>query len=366
MSEKKTDDQTPEIIVDTTELEKRVNANVEEKMKKYMEELKDYEEKKKDTEGKGVVEMMGTDKKTKLVEELRHVREGLGPLKEQWTVVVPSGTAYEVAGHLRDYVFVSEAVHGKQGETVNIPYVKDFDFVHITPEADSLTEATSIISTLQTTLKEAGRYTQVPYADIEMIDSNLLDELNQRFIRAAVRAEDKELITEIGTKATGSYAGYIDGSADTAGFYARYIPEAIGKLLAAGKDVHPGECILYITGVPYATLLTELSASSPMAFAIGQPLKSGVLTEYMGVKIVVGGYQTGTHMTTSTDTGTHLSAFLMRPKRALALAPKRDILIETDRLIKERILKIVGSHTFGVVAIDIKEVVQIITNIDKA
>jgi hypothetical protein len=279
---------------------------------------------------------------------------------------VPSGTLYEIGAHLRDFVFVSEVLHGKQGEVANIPYVKDFDFVHITAEADSLTEATSIINVLTTTLKEAGKYTQVPYADIEMIDSNLLDELNSRFVRAAVRSEDQELITLCGTHATTSYAGVIDGSAGTVAFYARYIPEAICKLLAKGKDVHPGELILYINAEPYGSLLEELSASSPMAFAIGQPLKSGILSEYMGVKIVVGGYATGSHMTTSTDTGTKLEAFLMRPKRALALAPKRELLIETDRLIKERVLKIVGSHTFGVVEIDATEIVPIFTNVTKS
>jgi hypothetical protein len=363
VAEAKTGDGTV-IEINLPEIDKTIQKLVEEspKLKEYFEELKEYKAKK--AEGKGVVEAMSTDRKTKLVEALRNVRQA--DIKEQWTVVVPSATAYEVAGNLRAYVFVSDVVQGKQGETVNIPYVKDFDFVQITPEADSLTEATSIISTLTTTLKEAGKYTQVPYADIEMIDSNLLDELNQRFVRAAVRSEDLNLITEIGTKATTSYAGIIDGQSDTAAFYARYIPEAIGKLLMAGKDVHPGELILYINGEPYATLLEELSASHPQAFAIGEPLKSGVLTEYMGVKIVVGGYQTGSHMTTSTDTGTHLQAFLMRPKRALALCPKRELLIETDRLIKERVLKIVGSHTFGVVAIDLKEIVPIFTNLTKA
>jgi hypothetical protein len=211
MAEKK--EEATEIVVDTSNIEKRlqetVKVTVEEKMKTYMEELRTYEKNK--AEGKGVIESMPKDKKTKLVEELRNVRNG--PIKEQWTVVVPSGTLYELAGHLRDYVFVSEVIQGKQGEVVNIPYVKDFDFVHITPEADSLTEATSIISTLTTTLKEAGKYTQVPYADIEMIDSNLLEELNSRFVRAAVRSEDQELITLIGTLATTSYGGVIDGNA---------------------------------------------------------------------------------------------------------------------------------------------------------
>jgi hypothetical protein len=52
----------------------------------------------------------------------------------------------------------------------------------------------------------------------------------------------------------------------------------------------------------------------------------------------------------------------MRAKRALCLAPKRDLLIETDKNIKTRVLQIVGSHTFGVVEIDPLEVCRIVSN----
>ncbi len=347
------------IEVNLPDIDKTVQKLVEEspKLKEYFEELKEYKAKK--AEGKGVVEAMGSDKKTKLIEALKNVRTT--DVKEQWTVTLPEQGTAEVSGHLRNYVYVTDAVKGKQGETVNIPYVKDFDFVHITPEADTLTEATSIISTFTTTLKEAGKYTQVPYADIEMIDSNLLELLNERFATAAVRAEDQELITLIGTLATTSYGGSIDGNAGTNPFYARWIPQAIGKLLQAGKDVHPGELVLYITPRPYAALLEELSGAQAYTYVEGGIIRTGLLDEYLGVKIICGHYRATYYPTTSTDTGTHEQAFLMRGKRTMALAPKRDILIETDRLIKERVLKIVGSHTFGVVLMDDDEVVRIIT-----
>jgi HK97 family phage major capsid protein len=348
-----------EIIVDTENMEKRLEQKIDAKMSKYMEELKKY--KPKESTDKGVVECMGTDRKKKLIEELHNIRNE--DVKEQWTVVVPSGTAYETSGHLREYVFVTDAVTGKPGETVNIPYVKDFDFVHITAEADSLTEASSIISTLTTTLHESGRYALVPYADIEMIQDGLMDELNARFVRAAVRAEDKDLLDLIGTHATSVYGGEVNyGGTETAAFYAKYIPEAIGKLLKAGKDVHPGELVLAMTPRTYAALLTELVASQAFTYPRGDVVKSGALTEYLGVKIIVTGNQEGYYRSTSTGTGTYEQCFLFRPKRALGLAPKRDILIETDRLIKERQVKIVGSHTYGVVEIDPLEVCRIISN----
>ena len=55
-------------------------------------------------------------------------------------------------------------------------------------------------------------------------------------------------------------------------------------------------------------------------------------------------------------------AFLMRGKRCLALAPKRDLLIETDRQIKERKLRVTASHTFGKVLLDAKSSVRIWTS----
>jgi hypothetical protein len=52
----------------------------------------------------------------------------------------------------------------------------------------------------------------------------------------------------------------------------------------------------------------------------------------------------------------------MRGKRAIALAPKRDILVETQKQVATRKLRIVASHTFGVKILDAKEIVRIWTS----
>jgi len=334
-----------------------MEKRIEEKLKGYFEELKTYQKEKLDKRGKGVIESYKNENATKLIEQLRDISHR--QVTEQWTIVIPALTEYEVAGHLRDYVFVTDIVKGKVGKDVTVPYVKDFDFDVITPEADTL-PSKSIIGTLTTTLKEAGAYSDVPYADIEKINQNLLDEINRVFAHAAVRAEDKVLVELLAALTTGQFAGDVGGTNNTESFYAKWVPDAIKTLLAAGKEVHPGDCVLYLTPNAYGSLLKELAASQIIAYARGDVITKGIIEDYLGVRIVVGGtVPEALHQATAT--ATRALCFLFRAKRCLCLAPKRDILIETDRFIKERKLRITGSHTFGALILDGLECVRIWT-----
>jgi len=356
-----TGEQTLEIDFDPMEkrLEEKQDKKLEEKLEKYFSELKGY--KPKDKGGKGVIETYSGGDKLKLVEQLQNIERG--DIKEQWTIAIPNLTSYELAAHLRDYVWVTDVMKGKPGDTVNIPYVDDFDFADPgTPGATTLSAVTGLISVLTTVLEERGRYFDCAYGDIEKIDANLLDELNRTFAHAAVRSEDKALIELVGTQTTSDFAGDVGSGTGTAEFYARYIPEAIAKLMEAGKEVHPGDLVLYMTAGPYGALLKELAASQPVAYARGDIIQKGVIEQYLGVRILVGGEVETGQRTTSTTTGTCELQFLMRAKRCIALAPKRDILIETDRQIAQRKLRIAGSHTFGVQLLDCTECVRIFGN----
>jgi len=268
-----------------------------------------------------------------------------------------------LAGHLRDYVWVSEVIKGKPGDTAYIPYVKDFDLTTSATVGDACAEVTGIISETSTTLKEGSAYTDVPYHTIEKYDQNLLDETNARFARAAVRCEDYNLMAALHAASSRTqFAGYMDRDTyANAAFVASWIPDALAKLLAAGKDVKPGDCVLWMHGKAYADLLKELVASNAFTVAKGDVVQQGMLTDYLGVRLVIGGLMPG-KARQGTGTGTCYPAYMMRAKRVLALAPKRDILIETDRLIKEKKLRIAGSHTFGVKVLDFKEAVQILCN----
>lgn len=343
--------------VDFSGMEQRISANQDAKMKKYMSELKEYYEKNpKQPEGKGVIEVgKGTDK-TKLLEALHSVARS--DIKEQWTIVIPNKTQYEPAAHLRDYVFVSDVLKGGPGDTVNIPYVKDLDFSYVSGTA--IGSVTGLVKYHSATIEEWGCWSDVSYKDIEKADQNVLDELNRVFGHAAVRAEDASIMGAMDGFATGSYAGAtVLGTSGTA-FQDEYVVQALRILLAAGKEVHPGDCVAYMTPTAYGDLLEQLVASQVIAYARGDVITKGIVEDFLGVKIVVGGFQP--EHVRSTATGTYEACFIFRAKRAVALAPKRDILIETDRQIKERNLRIAGSHTFAKDVMDPSECVKIITS----
>jgi len=312
--------------------------------------------------GKGVIIPQNEETK-RVTESFNRLLEGKTTvLKEQWTVTIPNYTSYETAAHLRDYVWVTEILKGKAGDTVNIPYVKDLDFQVLAAVGNAFSgETTGLISSVSTTLYEAGAWSDIEYYNIEKFDSNLLEQLNQAMAHAAIRAEDAKIMALVNAVTGTSFAGNVTRNTGTNYFYASNVPAALKLLLAAGKDVRPGDCVLYLTPHAYGALLEELADSEVIATAVPSIINQGVVEKYLGVSIVVGGTRTA-HARQHTGTGTVDVCYLMRGKRAIAFAPKRDILIETDKQIAARELRITASHTFGVKVLDAKEIVRIWTS----
>ncbi len=312
------------------------------------------------TGGKG--QTMSSQKQEKLIEGLKKVREDNWKLTEQWTVVIPNYTTHETAAGLRDYVWVDEILNGEPGDVANIPYVKDADFEILGAVGNAFAgETTGLVSSVTTTLYEAGLWTDIDYYLIERINQNLLDEINAVLAKASIRAEDEQIISLIAAGTSTNFAGDIGRSTGPAYFYAANIAQAIRALLNAGKQTRPNECVLYLTSYAYGALLEELSASQVIATADPKIITTGMIEEYLGVGLVVGGYRSTGHRTNAA-TGTVDLCFLMRGKRAVALAPKRELLIETDKQIATRKLRVAASHTFGVKVLDFKEVVRIWTS----
>jgi len=377
------------VEIDFSELEERMKRDMKTELKPYFEQ---YMQKLKETDGwknaekhgKGIVEAyIPKDRKAKVLEELRKgKRANFNIVNEQWTIVLPKYRVAEVAAHLRDFVYVTEAIKGKQGDVVNIPYVKDTEFEFVTVGTGSFSVKTGLVSTLTTTLVEAGAYYDAYYSDIEKIDSNLLDELNGVFAHAAVRSEDEKMLnllcngttsawgeTKLGAAAKQLYVGETNFAAAST-FAVSWIADAIGKLIEKGKDINPGELILVLNSSMYITLLKKLSATTNTAIAYAMPTvwTKGMIESYLGVRIIVSGYEmrtmSGSGLTN--DETSYQCAFLMRSKRCLALAPKREILIETDKQIAARTLRIVASHTFGSAILDQTESVKILSGITAA
>ena len=309
--------------------------------------------------GKGVVSGSNKDM-SKVLENLKKCRES--DIKEQWSLTIPNYTLYEISANLRDYVWITEEISGKQGDTVNIPYVKDHDFQTLTNVGDAFSgETTGLIAVLTTVLKEAGSWSDIAYADIEKIDRNLLDELNSRYVVAARRAEDSNLLAALIAFTGTNFAGTVTDTGST-GFSILSIPKAIALLLAAQKNVAPQNAglILYMTPKGYGALLKTFTSNSTIMYGLGAPLTNTMIEKWLGVTILIGGRVDSKKRTSSGTTGTCEVQWLMRPKRCLALAPKRDLLVETDKQIATRKLRITASHTFGVKVLDAKEAVRVL------
>jgi hypothetical protein len=240
--------------------------------------------------------------------------------------------------------------------------VADAEFEIVSSVGDAFAAAwTSLVSSVTTTLYEAGGYYDLPYYLLEKIDQNLLDEINKMLAIASVRAEDEEIMTLVVAGTSTNFSGNVTRLTATAYFYASNIPKAIKLLLAGGKEVRPNECVIYMTPHAYGALLEELVASDVISRAVPSVVVKGEVEQYIGVNIVVGGYRPS-QQRTNAATGTVDLCFLMRGKRAVALAPKRELLIETDKQIATRALRIAASHTFGVKILDFKEIVRIWTS----
>jgi hypothetical protein len=318
-----------------------------------------------------LVYRMPSSKAEKILESLHTVGNEGWKMQEQWTVAIPNYRVNEPKAHLRDYVWTQEVLKTEQGDVLNIPYVQDFYFEQLSSvgSAFSATIAeASLIGYVTTTLYEAGKYTDLSYYLLEKFDSNLLDLLNTAFADAAVRSEDKKIMSLINALTATNYAGAVNTSGAgnklvTASkyFYSTNISSALALLLNMGKDVKPQDCLLYLTPAAYGALVTEIVASQVIAFAAPQIITQGVIEALFGVKIVVGAYKP-VKPRTAASTGTVDICFMMRSKRSVCLAPKRDILIETQKQVATRKLRIVASHTFGIKILDAKEIVRIWTS----
>jgi HK97 family phage major capsid protein len=283
--------------------------------------------------------------------------------------VIPEYTSAEISAHLRNYVYTTEVLKTEPGDVLNVPYVMDFDFQILAAVGDAFTGATTgLVSTVTTTLYESGGWYDLPYYLLERIDQNLLDQINNMLANASVRSEDTEIMTLVvaGTATnfanTGNTIGHLVAAAlEGTYFFAKYIPDALAALLLAGKNAKPNECVLYMTPAAYGGLLKDLAANQVIAYADPSLVKTGVIERLFGVAIVVGGYRPS-QQRTNAATGTLDLCYLMRGKRAVCLAPKREILIETDKQIATRALRITASHTFGVKILDFKEIVRIWTS----
>jgi hypothetical protein len=273
-----------------------------------------------------------------------------GSLREQWEV--PVGLTPAPGARLRNFVIVSDVIAGEAGDVVTVPYVKDFDLDILTSVGAGLTPKTGLTGTVQTTLKEGAATTDIPYADIEKMTEAIMGELEGKFEAAAYRAEDKELLDTLYASAD---VPELDKSAESGTnlFPASYIAEALGVMGAQGKEVQADRCVLVVNWACYDYLLRDIAGTQALAYVSPEVVRTGLIAKLMGVAVSIGNYLPGT---------TKYSAYLIH-RNAAVLAPKRELLLETERSTRDREVKLTGSHTFGREILDAAAAVEIKTNI---
>ena len=313
-----------------------------ENIKKEIEELKAKPEPKAIIENKADEE---AERRRKVLEALKS-----GSLKEQWEA--PIALPSKPTAGIVSFIQRSNEIEGRMGDTVTIPYVKDFDMDVLTSVGASLTEKSGLYGTVQTTLKEAAATTSIPYADIDKLSDRLLAELEARFSKAALRAIDKYILDTLIADAS---IPELDKSGESVKFDADWIAEALGKVAEKGKDLSPSDFVLVISPQMYVDLYKDIASSQALVYARPDVVRDGLVAEFMGVKIVVSSY-----LPEHDDTNHYLSAYLIH-RNAIVFAPKRTLLVETERDTQARKVKLTGSYTFGIAVVDKEAICEIKT-----
>ncbi|MEM2587082.1 MAG: hypothetical protein QXV23_02170 [Candidatus Bathyarchaeia archaeon] len=327
-----------QIVVEVGEILKKM---LDERLKPIEEALKTRTE-----GGKGEVLPAQEDYRKKIIESLKYGRS----LREQWEspLILPA----KPTASLMNYVQRSRELESRRaptGSTIYIPVVKDVDADVLTSIGASLTPKTGLYDVVSATVKEAGITTEIGYHIVEQLSEDLLAGIESVFQKALVRAIDKAALDEIASKPILS----IDKSGENVKFRATYIAESLGAVSAQGKDISPQDFVLVVNPLQYVDLYKDIAASQALVFARPDVIRDGVVTEFMGVKILVSSYLP------SAGTG-KVSALLIH-KSSVVLATQRDIVFETERDTQNRKIKLTGSVTFAVAVADEKSICSIIT-----
>jgi len=313
-------------------------------------------------EPKGIVETEERSEKRnihmeKLIKEIKSLKTESGKVVS-WKVYIeqympPVGQALAPAAKITDFVMRSPILVGERGDTVTVPYVKDFDMDILTNVGDTLTAKTGLYGTVATTLKEAAFTTTIPYADVEKLGPEIIEKIETAAVKAARRAVDKHILD---TFLADTNVPELDKSG-TAGFDADWVAEAIQTLMSQGKDVEVGDLILVIDPMMYGYLLKDIAGTQALTYVRGDIVRTGVIRDFLGCNIVISNY-----LPEHDGTNHYRSAYLIH-KNALVFAPKRELLLEMEKDTAARKNKLTGSHTFGIAVVDNKAVVEIKTQV---
>jgi len=287
------------------------------------------------------------------------------------TAAIPQVWAPEIArspagvvANLRDVVKVYPQIKAKPGDKVKIPRIATPEFVEFS-EGSAPSEASYTIDALEVTLGEYGNTVSVSYTVLEDISADVVATMEDGFVEAAKLKEDEIILTQLDAIDAGDLAAVLYGGDATSedGVDSGDVmdPDLIGKavkeVMEEGFPVKAGDMAVVLHPKQYQDLVLNTQFTNVAAWGARDVVSTGRLTSYMGVDILVSG-----KVPTGTGSGgiTTYHAYAFR-KDAVALVPKRDLLIETEKDTAARLLKLTASHRFGVGILFPKAVVRIIT-----
>lgn len=286
-----------------------------------------------------------------LIRETIDATAAASAIPEEWypeLVRLPIG----LIAHLRDIITVYPQMVGKPGDTFHVPKITTPEFSPLTA-GTAPADVTHTISSLDVTFNEYGAKQKVDDDVIEDITGDVLEAIEQGFVDAALLKEDELIMDALDAVSAGSLAGTIYGGNATSEatvdssdiFDEDLIADAIRLLDDGGYDTTPGNLVCVLAPVQYLRMMKDTEFKQANVFGSRELIETGQIPGWLGVELVkCGKINTGSGAGSPAITTYHAWVFA---KNAVALVPKRELRIETDRKVEERQSLFMGTHRFG-------------------
>mgnify|MGYP000097141582 CR=1 FL=1 len=272
----------------------------------------------------------------------------------------PAGLIANLGDVVRSY----PQLKGRPGDKVRVPRLAGVEFTALT-EGEAPTEPSLVLDGVEIALEEYGQLISITYSILEDMSSDIVAAIEEMFVEAAKLKEDEVILSKLEDMGSDELAAVLiagdkaseDELTASDVLTPELIAKAVGAVLAKGYIVRPGDLTLVIHPKQYQDLLQNAQFTNAAALGSAEVVRTGRLTQYMGVNIVV---STKIPIGTSTDGTATYHAFVFH-RDAIALAYKRDLTIEQERDIAARVLKLMATHRFGVKVVLPDAVVKLLT-----
>jgi N4-gp56 family major capsid protein len=344
-------EQVVNVKLDTSELQKM--------LAEHMAELKEMLKPKQEPV-KTTVSESANEKAKEFEAWLRGTREAVsgvpsGPFTYQkdLLVVLP-----KIGVGLRDY---ADVVIIPRGSSEARWYKIDVPAFSALTSKVAPPESAQTITTVSATLSERGALQVIGYDEIERSAVDLVRGIEETLTLAAAIDIDKVILNELDTNTNTYFANNRTAESAITSTDTLKLSDLVAakrRLTELSKRVpRPGELVLVCSTKQYHDLLHDSGVMKAADFGGGEPVRTGVLPQVLGINII----QTD-NVSTGTGSGgtTTYRAHLFFPK-AFGLAISRDLMIEAFREPPKRAISLTASYVAGAKLIEPNYSLKVIT-----